>query len=71
MTVMQVEDIYLRIVEPLPLQDRLRLATMILNSIPPAAVGDLSEEWSEEDMRDVTIASLRRAATSFGEKENA
>jgi hypothetical protein len=29
---------------------------------------DYSDEWSEEDMRDFTLHSLRRAAESFGEE---
>ena len=41
----------------------------ILNDIPPRAVVDYSEEWTEEDMRDLTIYSLRYAAQSFGEEE--
>ena len=36
---------------------------------PPQAVVDYSEEWTEEDMRDLTIYSLRYAARSFGEEE--
>ncbi|HIE53557.1 MAG TPA: hypothetical protein EYP85_17530 [Armatimonadetes bacterium] len=62
------EEVYAQLVKPLPVAERLRLATMILNDIPPLALVDYSEEWSEEDMRDITIASLRYAAQSFGEE---
>ena len=63
------DGIYIQIVKPLPASERLKLATMILNDIPPQAVVDYSEEWSEEDMRDLTEHTLRYAAQSFGEEE--
>jgi len=63
------EEVYSQAVKPLPLPERLKLATMILNDIPPRAVVDYSEEWTEEDIRDFTIYSLRYAAKSFGEEE--
>jgi hypothetical protein len=52
----------------MPPSERLKLATMILNDIPPQAVVDYSEEWSEEDMRDLTAHTFRYAAESFGEE---
>jgi hypothetical protein len=65
---MTVEQLYETAVRALPAPDRLRLATMILNDIPPRAVVDYSEEWTEEDIRDATRYSLQRAAASFGEE---
>jgi hypothetical protein len=62
-------EVYSQAVKPLPPSERLKLATLILNDIPPRAVVDYSEEWTEEDMRDLTIYSLRYAAQSFGEEE--
>jgi hypothetical protein len=62
-----ITEIYEQTIKPLPAADRLRLATLILNDIPPQSVIDYSEEWSEEDMRDATLHSWRRAAASFGE----
>jgi hypothetical protein len=61
------DEIYVQIVKPLPPSERLKLATMILNGIPPLSVVDYSEEWTEEDMRDFTAHSMRYAAESFGE----
>ena len=61
-TEMTVEQVYAGIVRPLRAADRLRLATLILNDIPPEAVADYSEEWTEEDMRDATRHSWQRAA---------
>jgi hypothetical protein len=62
------EEVYSQVVKPMPLPERLKLATMILNGIPSRAVVDYSEEWTEEDIRDATLYSLRRAAWSFGEE---
>ena len=63
------EEVYAQIVKPLPASERLKLATMILNDIPPLSVVDYSDEWSDEDIRDLTIHTLRYAAESFGEEE--
>ena len=62
------DGIYIQIVKPLPASERLKLATMILNDIPPQSVVDYSEEWSEEDMQDLTAHTLRYAAESLGEE---
>jgi hypothetical protein len=69
MTKTTAEEVYSQVVKTLPPSERFKLATMILNDIPPRAVVDYSEEWTEEDMRDLTIYSLRYAARSFGEEE--
>jgi hypothetical protein len=55
------EEVYSQVVKPLPPSERFRLATMILNDISPRAVVDYSDEWTEEDTRDLTIYSLRYA----------
>jgi hypothetical protein len=65
-----VEAIYDQVVKPLPPSERLKLATLILNDIPPQAVVDYSEEWTEEDYRDFSMYSLRYAARSFGEEDS-
>jgi hypothetical protein len=67
---MTVQEMYEQSIRPLPAPDRLRLATLILNEIPPLAVVDYSDEWSDEDMRDFTLYSLRRAAVSMEEEED-
>jgi hypothetical protein len=66
---MTIQELYDRSIRPLPAAERLRLAALILNDIPSEAVVDYSDEWSEEDMRDLTLHSLRRAAESFGEED--
>lgn len=57
MTQMTAEEVYNQVIKPLPPPERLKLATIILNNIPSEAVVDYSEEWSEEDMRDFSVAS--------------
>ena len=54
---MTVNQIYEQTIRPLSMADRLRLAALILNDIPPHAVVDYSDEWSEEDLRDFRQAS--------------
>ena len=62
---MTIQEMYEQSIKPLPAPDRLRLAALILNEIAPESVVDYSDEWSEEDLRDVTLHSLRRAAESL------
>ena len=54
---MTVNQIYEQTIKPLSMADRLRLAALILNDIPPHAVVDYSDEWSEEELRDFRQAS--------------
>lgn len=68
MAQMTAEEVYSQVVKPLPVSERFKLATMILNDIHPQAIVDYSEEWTEEDMRDATLYSFRHAAQSFGEE---
>lgn len=66
---MSVEQIYEENVKALSAEQRFQLATLILSDISPRAVIDYSEEWSEEDLREATEHSLRRASFSFCEDE--
>ena len=61
------EAIYDSVVKPLPASERLRLAGLILNGIPPETV--LDEEDEEADLRLIAQASMRYAVESFGEEE--
>jgi hypothetical protein len=63
------EEIYQQIVKPLPLSQQLKLAAMILNDIPPQAMVDYSEAWSEEDMRDFSAASWGYVLKQVEEEE--
>jgi len=51
------EELYNQVVKPLPTPERLKLATIILNDISPQTVVDYSEVWTEEDLRDFSVAS--------------
>jgi hypothetical protein len=63
-TDMGIEQIYEKTIRPLPAGERLRLARLILDGIPAEAVADFSDEWSDEDLRDLSVASLSRADAS-------
>jgi hypothetical protein len=56
---MKVEELYEEQIRSLPTADRLRLATMILNDIPPQSVVDYRDNWSDEDLRDSRTAGLK------------
>jgi len=58
---MGIEQIYEKTIRPLPAGERLRLARLILDGIPAESVADFSDEWSDEDLRDLSVASLSRA----------
>jgi hypothetical protein len=68
---MTIEQLYAESIKPLPPADRLRLATIILEGIPPESVVDYSDEWSDEDLRDLSRASLSRAAEVLGDNDDA
>ena len=57
---MNIHEIYEQTIKSLPAADRLRLAVMILTDIPPQAVVDYRDEWTDEDYRDFNKASWVR-----------
>jgi hypothetical protein len=56
---MTIEQLYERTIRPLPTAERLRLATLILEGIPPESVADYSDGWSDEDLADFSRAGWR------------
>ncbi len=64
------EAIYSQVVKPMPPSERLKLATLILNDIPPRSVVDYSEEWTEEDRRDFAAASWAYITRKLEEEEH-
>ncbi|HET6387379.1 MAG TPA: hypothetical protein VFJ58_28650 [Armatimonadota bacterium] len=68
---MAVTEIYEQTIKPLPPEDRFRLATLILNDIPPQSVVEYSEEWSEEDLQEFARSSWGNSARSLGDEEDA
>ena len=51
---MTVEALYTQSIMPLTAAERLRLATLILEDIPPQSFVDYSEQWTDEDLADFT-----------------
>jgi hypothetical protein len=70
-SVMNVHDLYEQSIKSLPASDRLRLAVLILNDIPPQSVVDDSESWSEEDLRDFAQASWQHIDQRLEDEEDA
>ena len=70
---MQVAELYRDAVKPLPVADRLRLATLILNDItsgpPPWEMEGWSDEWTEDDLREFTAASWSRGWDESDDEE--
>jgi hypothetical protein len=62
---MTVEQLYEQAIKPLSADDRLRLATFIVAEFPQITLVDKRDDWSEEDWRDVTAASLRYFETAY------
>ena len=54
---MNVHELYEQTIKSLPASERLRLAVLILNDIPPQSVVDASESWTEEDLQEFTQGS--------------
>ena len=53
---MTLQEMYEQLVKPLSAGERLRLATLIPNDIPPQLVIDQSDAWTREDERDFSRA---------------
>ncbi|MGI0482035.1 hypothetical protein ACN4EE_14775 [Geminocystis sp. CENA526] len=56
-----VQEIYSEVVEILPLDERLRLATMILNDLTNKNISlvNYSDTWTQEDQIDIVKYSLQ------------
>lgn len=59
-------------VRALPLDEQLRLAALILQTLAQSqvAVVDRKDTWSEQDQRDLTTVSLQYAAEIYPEAED-
>jgi hypothetical protein len=68
-TEMTIEEIYDEAIKPLPPSERFRLATLILNEIPPQSVVDIRDAWNEEDMKEIAAYSARLFATEYPEED--
>ncbi len=68
---MNVHDLYEERIKSLSAANRLRLAVLILNEIPPQLVVDESDSWSEEDLQDFAQASWQHLDQRLGDDEDA
>jgi hypothetical protein len=66
-----IDEIYTEVVRRLPPEDRLRLATLILNNLVQQNIGviDESDTWTEEDVSDLSAFALQYAVTAYTEPE--
>jgi hypothetical protein len=64
-----VHEIYDNSIRGLPTSEKLRLATMILDELNQSAASalDYRDEWTEEDVRDLTAFAQQHAAKQFPE----
>lgn len=68
---MNVIEFYEQAVKPLSVVERLRLATLILNDIPPQAVVDYNDTWSDKDLQDFSRASWEYIDTHIETEKHA
>ena len=66
---MTVVEFYNQAIKNMPTPERLRLAAIILNDIAPQSV-QMSDEWSDEDLADLTAAGWRHIQDN-GDSEDA
>ena len=65
-----IQDIYNHVLSTLSPNERLQLATLILNSLVQGTINvDDSDTWTERDQLDLTTFSLQYAMTAFPENE--
>ena len=65
------QEVFTEAVQALPLNERLRLAALILQDLARSdvAVVDTSNAWSEQDQRDLTAFSLQYAAKRYPDED--
>ena len=64
-------EVYTSSVRTLPPSERLRLATLILNDLPPEAVVDYSTDWSDEDLAEFSQSGWELVERRLSTEENA
>jgi hypothetical protein len=66
------QEIYTQILSELSPNERLRLATLILNDLvgQPLSVINQNDTWKEQDQSDLLAFSIQYAATSLYETED-
>jgi len=68
-----VDEIYAAITNRLSLTERLKLASLLLNSLTQSdvAVIDQATRWSEADQQEVAAFAWQYAATAFPDEDEA
>lgn len=56
---MTVIELYDQNIKPLSIADRISLARMILNDIPPQSVVDVQDCWSDSDLAEFSAQTWR------------
>jgi hypothetical protein len=66
------QEVFARDVRDLPLSERLRLASLILQEVTQSGVVivEQSESWSEQDKQDLIAFSLEHASRIYPEAED-
>jgi len=67
MSTTTAQTIYREWICPLPITERLRLATLILNDAVPALAIDEDDAWSEQDLHDLSAFALQHALSTSSE----
>jgi len=66
----EIQKIYAHVLSTLSSNERLQLATLILNNLVQETVSvDDSNTWTEQDQLDLTTFSLQYAMTTFPDDE--
>ena len=68
---MPLREMYEQLIKPLPAGERLQLATLIPNDIPPGLVIDQSDAWTSEDEQDFSRATWALIERRVEEAEHA
>ncbi len=66
-----IDEIYTQVIRVLPPEERLQLATLILNNLASQNVGvvDESDTWTDEDITDLSRFSLQYMTTVYPEED--
>jgi len=68
----KIQDLYEGSVRPMPPAERLQLARLILDDLAPAEKPvDISDEWSDDDVADLSAYAADQATRSTDESRGA
>ena len=65
------QEVYVSTVQSLPTSERLNLAKLILNDIPPESMVDYSTEWTDEDLEDFSRSGMNLIENYLAAEEDA